>query len=206
MSIRALPAVFLSVPFCWRSESTRITFYKNGHFWSLLIYLLAKVTHPQPTQPNPAFRKLANMKKFLIFPSHPHSQNYTVSPNSRTVSQGHFQRSNQHFIADFFFPRQTFYASAVSLIWGKLQKLGYHCLYFLSALFRKPDILALKLLKCKASALTLLEGRTCPRQLLVPAGGGSCNSQFPPCWPHQPSLEVDGFCPAEFAASSTEMH
>lgn len=98
------------------------------------------------------------MKKFLLvtFPSHPHSQNYTLSPDSRTVSQGHFQRSNQHFIA--VFSKQTLHAAAVSLIWGKLQKLGYHCLYFLSALFRKPDILELKLLECKASALTLSEG------------------------------------------------
>lgn len=80
------------------------------------------------------------MKKFLIiFPSHPHSQNYTVSPNSKTVSQGHFQRSNQHFIAGFF-PRQTLYAAAVSLIWGKLQKLGYHCLYS-SALLKSQTFL-----------------------------------------------------------------
>lgn len=30
-------------------------------------------------------------------------------------------------------------------------------MYFLSALFRKPDILKLKLLECKANALTLSE-------------------------------------------------
>lgn len=144
------------------------------------------------------------MKKFLLitFPSHPHSQNYTVSPDSRTVSQGHFQRSNQHFIADFF-PRQTLHAAAVSLIWGKLQKLGYHCLYFLSALFRKPDILEAAGVQGKCS--DPVWGYHMSRQLLVPAGGGSCNPQFPPCWPQQPSLEMDGFCPAEFAASSTEM-
>lgn len=117
------------------------------------------------------------MKKFLLetFPSHPHSQNYTLSPDSRTVSQGHFQRSNQHFIA--VFSKQTLHAAAVSLIWGKLRKLGYHCLYFLSALFRKPDILELKLLECKASALTLSEG---VQAAAMPAGGGSCNSQLPP--------------------------
>lgn len=118
------------------------------------------------------------MKKFLLitFPSHPHSQNYTLSPDSRTVSQGHFQRSNQHFIADFFLQTDTSYCCS---IWGKLQKLGCHCLYFLSALFRKPDIVDLKLLECKASTLTLSEGRTCPGSCLCQQEGPAIPS-FPP--------------------------
>lgn len=93
----------------------------------LFICLLAKVTHPQPKQPDPSFRKLANTKKFLlIFPPPPFFKLHHKSrfkDTTRTFSKAQLALNFRIFF-------QKLHVAAVSLSWGKLQKRGCHCLYF----------------------------------------------------------------------------
>lgn len=83
----------------------------------------------------------------------------------------------------FFF--QKLYIAAVSLTWGKLQKLGCQCLHYqLLVWFMLMVVvffcLFVLLENQNICEFSHLDGRNVSSQLFVPSEGGSCNSQLSP--------------------------
>lgn len=153
----------------------------SAHCW--FICLLAKVTHPQATQPDPGFRKLANMKKFLliVLPPPPpallklHHRSRLKKDTTRTFSKAQ-PALNFRII---FFPEtpcccSTTYLGLATETGMSLFILAASCLLSLE----NQTFLSLNRLSARQALWACLRVEACP-ELFVPPGG-SCNSQLCP--------------------------